>query len=201
MESPFSINESLTFGWTTLKAHSALVFKIVLTLLALQVAYAIVTKVLAGTALGFLAAIVLFIAEVVLGIGATLVTLKLAKGEYTTYNDIVPPARLAWRYVLASLLAGLIIVCGLILLIIPGIYVILRYSMVRFAVLDGAGVAESLRKSAAMTRGVKWHLLGFFVVAILLNIAGAILLLVGLLVTIPVTMIAAAHIYTKLLAR
>lgn len=201
MESPFSISESLRFGWHTLKAHSALVFKVVLTLLALQVAYAIVTKVLAGTALGFVAAMVLIIAEVVFGIGATLITLKLAKGERTTYNDIVPPARLAWWYVCASVLAGLIVVFGLILIIIPGIYFILRYFFVKLAVLDGAGITESLRKSAELTHGVKWHLLGFLIVIVLLNILGAILLLVGLLVTIPVTMLAYAHIYTKLLNR
>ena len=199
--SSFSISESIEFGWKTVKVHSALVFKVVLTLLAVQVAYSIVTKVLAGTALGFTAGAVLFVMSVVFGVGATLISLKLAKGEHAVYADIVPPARLIWWYVCASILAGLIVVLGLILLIIPGIYFVLRYSMVRFAILEGAGITESLGKSAKMTEGVKWHLLGFFAVMILLNIAGALVFLVGLLVSIPVSTIAYAHVYTKLRSR
>ncbi len=51
-----------------------------------------------------------------------------------------------------------------------------------------------------MTVGVKWHLLGFLLIVALLNLLGAIVFLVGLLVTVPVTMIAYAHIYQKLQA-
>ena len=60
------------------------------------------------------------------------------------------------------------------------------------------GITASLRESAEMTHGIKWHLLGFFIIILLLNIVGALLLLVGLLVSVPVTMIAYAHVYQKL---
>ena len=40
--------------------------------------------------------------------------------------------------------------------------------------------------------------LGFVIIIALLNIAGMLLLLVGLLVTIPVSMIAYAHVYVIL---
>ena len=62
----------------------------------------------------------------------------------------------------------------------------------------GAEILESLTISSKLTHGVKWHLLGFFIVLAALNIAGALLLLIGLLVTLPVSMIAYAHIYLKL---
>jgi uncharacterized membrane protein len=88
-----------------------------------------------------------------------------------------------------------------VLLIIPGIYLALRYGMVRFAVIDGASVTDSLRKSAELTQGVKWHLLWFILSIIAINIVGAILFLVPLLVTVPVTMIAYAHVYQKLQGR
>ena len=148
-----------------------------------------------------MATVVIAILEFFVGIGATVIALKLARGHHAKYADLMPQMRLAWRYFLASLLVGLIVVCGLILLIIPGIYLILRFSMTRFAVVDGAGVNESLSLSTKLTGGVKWHLLGFFVVLILLNIVGALLLLVGLLVTMPVSMLAAAHVYLKLKGR
>lgn len=183
-----------------MRAHSALVFQVVLTLLALEVARAIVQEVLAGTALGFLASLVLIVATVVLGVGATRIALRLAQGHPAHYADIVPPVRLLWPYIAAAVLTGLAVIGGLILLILPGIWVMVRLSMVRFEVIDGAGIRESLNKSWALTEGHFWRLLGFLVVMVLLNIVGAALLMVGLLVSIPVTMIAYAHVYQKLKA-
>ncbi len=98
------------------------------------------------------------------GVGFTLVTLKIAKGEHVEYADVIPPLKMVWQYAAALLIAGFLMVIGFILLIIPGIYFALRFSMVRFAVLDGAGIVGSLEKSGDLTRGVKWHVLGFLVV-------------------------------------
>ena len=198
MQHHFSIEEALTFGWHKTKAHSALLFQALLTLFAVQVAHAIVAKVLAHTLIGAVAVIVLFIVTLFLGVGLTVITFKIAKGERTSYADILPSGGLVWRYFVAQLLSGLFILIGFILLIVPGIYLMLRYSMVRFAIIDGSGIVDSLGRSAHVTTDVKWHLLLFLIVIIMLNIVGAILLLVGLLVTVPVTMIAYAHVYQKL---
>ena len=222
MEKPFSIGESLSFGWATLKAHSALVFKVVLTLLALEVALQIVSRVLAGTGLGFVASVVLVAALVWAGIGATLLSLKLAEHKAARFGDILPELSLSINYVLANLLAGVITIMPLIIggiaILVVGfasgafilhaiigvlmaagmLYFMVRYSMVRFAALDGKGVTDSVRYSAAITHGHKWRLLWFIIVMLLLNILGAIVLLVGLLISIPVTMLAYAHVYTKL---
>ncbi len=127
--------------------------------------------------------------------------LKIARGQRTSYKDILPSTRVVVVYTAASLLAAVVIVVGLILLIVPGIYLLLRYSMVRFSAVDGNGILESLRKSALMTQGVKWHLLGFLLVILVLNIIGLLLFFVGLLVSIPVTMLAYADIYQKLQSR
>jgi len=242
MTHSFSIQEAIRFGWYTVKNHSAIVFQVVLTLLGLQVVGAIVDRVLRDTALGDLTSFVLAVVGVFIGAGATVIALKLARGEHTAYNQIWPDWRLVWRYFASGILAALaifvpILIGGLIALLtgfatlgnlisfsegqklefgamsaagivaivivalvalVVAIYIALRYSMSRFEVLDGAGILESLRKSATITRGVKWKLVGFGIVLGLLNILGAILLLIGLLVTIPISMIAMAHVYTKL---
>ena len=198
MEHHFSIEESLKFGWSKTKAHSSLLFQVMLTLFALQVVSSIVTKVLGHSMQGVAASIVLAVVTLFVGVGFTIITLKIARGEHASYADIMPHLSLVWRYLVANLLSGLFVAIGFILLIIPGVYLMLRYAMVRYAILDGAGITDSLSKSAHMTDGVKWKLLGFFAVLILINIVGAILLLVGLLVTVPVTMIAYAHVYQKL---
>ncbi len=42
MHPPFLISEALQFGWEKTKAHSGLLFQVLLTLFALQVLYAVV---------------------------------------------------------------------------------------------------------------------------------------------------------------
>jgi uncharacterized membrane protein len=81
---------------------------------------------------------------------------------------------------------------------VAAMYFMLRYAFVRFAILEDTEIIKSLRTSAHLTADRKWRLLGFVIVIAILNLLGAILLLVGLLVTIPVTMIAYAHLYATL---
>jgi hypothetical protein len=201
MNSPFSIEESLKFGWAKTKEHSGLIFKALLTIFALEIASAIVSKVLENTLIGFLGNLAIGIAGFVVGVGLTFISLRIAQGKHVEFKDIIPPLEVLWRYFLASLLVCLAVFAGFILLIIPGIYLALRFSLYRFAILDGAGVTDSIKKSSELTKGVKWQLLGFFIVMGVINILGAIALLIGLLITIPVTMIAYAHIYQKLSSR
>src|SRR6185437_6057227 len=166
--------------------------------------------------------------SVILGIGFTVMTLKIAKGEHAEYADLMPPMNVWIAYLAANILAAIVsvvplliafIVClagyaylpgqaAIILCVVVAIigfivaaYLSLRYSFVRFAILEHQDIIESLRTSARVTSGKKWWLIGFFIVIGLLNILGAVLLLVGLLVTIPVTMFAFAHVYIKLHAR
>lgn len=201
MHHTFSIKESFAFGWRKTKQHSGLLLRTMLILFALQVAQALVGTVLEHQPIGILASVAIFAAEAVVGIGFTLITLKIAKGVRATYADITPPARLVWEYILASLLAGLMIAAGLLLFIVPGVYLAVRFSMVRFAVLEGEGVIGSIKKSGTLTEGVKWRLLGFLLVCGLLNAAGIIFFAIGLLVSVPVTAVAYAHVYQKLHAR
>ena len=224
----FSIKESLVFGWHKTRAHSGLLFKVLLIIFALQVASAVVTRVLEGTLIGGLASVALSIAQFVVGVGLTYITLRLAQGKHTELKDIIPPLEVLWRYFASSLLVGLIAL-GIVLVLALGVlalgalsgglqtsifpmwvgfgvlvgvialvYISLRFSMVRYAILDGAEIGESLTKSIEITKGHLWHLLGFLLVLGLLNLLGMILLLVGLLVTIPVSTIAYASVYEKL---
>ena len=56
-----------------------------------------------------------------------------------------------------------------------------------------------MRRSSRITQDVKWRLFGFGVVVAIINMIGALCLLVGLFVTIPVTLLAYSSVYRKLL--
>jgi uncharacterized membrane protein len=106
-----------------------------------------------------------------------------------------------WKFVGASILVGLLIIVGFILLIVPGIVLALMYMFATFIVIDrGLGPIDAMTESNSITRGHKWPLLGFVCILALINIAGAIALLVGLLVTVPVTSLAFTHAYRVLQA-
>lgn len=225
MEHHLSIEESIRFGWAKTRAHSALIFQALLTLFGVQIAEQIVQRVLAGTIEGALATAALFMLSVVLGIGFTLITLRIAEGKQVTYTDLLPPMGIWLPYLGANILAAIVTVVPLIIAIlgclvafavlpatsvmvvvsviaatgfVAAMYFALRYALVRFAVLDDADMVKSLRTSARLTEGRKWWLVGFSVTVGLLNILGAALFLVGLLITIPVTLFAFAHVYVKL---
>lgn len=227
---PFSIREVFKAGWRDIRAHSGLVFGVVLTLLALQVLQAMVGKTLEGEVLGGIAEFVLGIAGAVAGVGATIISLKLAEHKHAEYRDIIPSWGILWRFFVSSVLVALIVMAALIpagavligggmvsfseggvsleglsttiviavLLALPAIYLALRWSMVRFAIVDGADVGASLKQSWHMTRGALPKLILFAVAAVALNILGAIPFGIGLFLTIPLTMLALAHVYLKL---
>ncbi len=249
MNELFSIRQSLERGWDVTEKNSGLLFTVLLTIAALQVAGALVDK----FSIGMFATAVVIAAGVVFGAGLTVIGLKLAEGERAVYADIIPPLRTIIRFFFSGLFAGIAallplavafagtmwqvasamgyaqfysalsaaqanpdlagdtinllvahlnwvgVAVGLIGVVLSA-YIGLRYMMARFAAVDGCSVRESLRESAVMTRGVKWRLLLFIVTLIFLNLLGVAIFLIGLLITIPVSLIASVDVYLKLKA-
>lgn len=77
------------------------------------------------------------------------------------------------------------------------IYFGVRYQFTNYVTLDNPQLAsrEIFKKTGAITKGYFWKLLGFGIVMGLINILGLICLLVGLMVTVPLTKLAAARAY------
>lgn len=107
-----------------------------------------------------------------------------------------------WIYFAATLLVGLAVVVGLLLLIVPGIIFALMFMFTSFIVIDrNLGPIEAMKESKRITHGHKWQLFGLGLLLALINLGGAIAFGVGLLVTIPVTSLAFTHAYRVLGAR
>ena len=58
-----------------------------------------------------------------------------------------------------------------------------------------AGPIDAMKESNRITHGHKWSLLGFVLLLLLINCSELLALVVGLLVTIPVSSLAFAHAY------
>lgn len=120
--------------------------------------------------------------------GAAYAWLRAVRGQKPEVADLFVPFQRNWiSCVLAGLLWEIIILVGLVLLIIPGIFLAVRLSFVPFLVVDeGLGPVEALSESFRRTSGYGWTIFGAFILAIIVVIVGLILLIVG---SIPATML------------
>jgi hypothetical protein len=84
--------------------------------------------------------------------------------------------------IVAGILAGIGIALGLLLLIIPGLFLLSRWFLITPAiVLEGRSAGESFSRSWELTRGHLWPALGLVVLTILIAIVGGAI--VGALIT------------------
>lgn len=119
--------------------------------------------------------------------------------------ELTPRAELFegfFDYLLTSLLYGLIVAAGFVLLIMPGVIWGLKFAFATLLTVDASlDPIAALRESARLTHGVKGSVLKFALLMVVVNAVGAMALGIGLLVTIPTTMIATVHVLRRLQAR
>lgn len=197
----FSIAGSLSAGWDIFKKRPWFLIgaPIILYILVflLSAIFSEIAKMV--PALGFVTAIANITLNILVGMGMVHWLLKAHDdpASVTLWDFWYPQS--FWNFVGAGLLAFLLTLVGFVLLIVPGIMIALALSFVRYLVIDrNLGPIEALKESARLTRGHRWALLGLFLMTALVNIVGALLLVVGLLVTIPVTSLAIVHAYRTL---
>jgi uncharacterized membrane protein len=217
MSDSFSRDEALSFGWKTMKSNLAFFIVLLLILFMIGAIPTALNSLLQNatkgnegvsglSALTVLITTILSIASQVVSfimqIGVLKISLKFCDGEKPDFSELFKNYRLFWRFLGASLLVGLIVVGGFILLIVPGIIWAIRYSFVNYLIVDkNCGIMESLHKSREITEGKKGGLFVFFIILGLINILGLICLGVGLFATVPTSMLALAFVYRQLLGQ
>jgi GYF domain 2 len=88
-------------------------------------------------------------------------------------------------------IAGLIlyltmIFVGSLMLVLPGIYLAVRYSYYLTAIVDrGMGVLPAFSYSASLTAGSRFSLFGLMAMCVIIAVAGALVYYVGLLFALP----------------
>jgi uncharacterized membrane protein len=200
----FSMSEAITYGWNTMKAN----FWFFLGVLIIAGLIAGIPSAIASAlqkeshGLSFLFRIIAWIADIIISIGLITIALKFLDNTKAELNDLFSFKPYFWQYLLGSILYGLIVLGGFILLIVPGIIWAIKFQYYGYFIIDKKlDAIEALKKSSALTMTVRWELLGFGVVMFCINIVGAICLLVGLFVTIPTTLLAYTLVFRKLLTQ
>jgi len=193
--------DALSFGWETFRNNA-------LFLIGVTIAVALITSVIeiAGNYgptqegyFGFVVQVIGILVNAVLEMGVIAIMLAFKDNRMPEFVDLFKHAPLLFHFVAATFLFVVMVVVGLVFLIVPGIYLALRFGYYGYFIVDEeAGPIEALKKSSDLTEGVRMELFAFCLLLLGLNIVGAAALLVGLLVTMPLSQLAIAYVFRHL---
>ncbi|MCK5506053.1 MAG: hypothetical protein KAJ10_12875 [Thermodesulfovibrionia bacterium] len=199
-EQRFSTGEAIRFGWETMKGNIG--FFIVLIIVAGLIEN--VPGTIGNFARDFpLISFLLFFVGWLLGfvvqIGLIKVSLKFCDGIKGKLDDLLSGFNLLLSFIAASILYGLIVIGGTLLLIVPGVIWAIKFSLFPYFIVDkGMGPIEAIKASGNATTDEKLHLFLFGLALGGINILGALVFFVGLFATIPTSMVAYAYVYRTL---
>jgi len=199
----FTIGEAIGTGWRLTIRNIGLVIGLWVIILAIFVPMDPLAKMLEARSalLPVIINIVAFVLNFLFQMGLIKIALALIDGRKGMVRDLFNCLPRFLSYFISSILYGLIIVAGLLLLIVPGIIWAVRFQFYPYYIIEkGLGPVESLKMSFRISSGQAWHLLLMDIAFTGVVILGLLALGVGIIVAVPTIMIGTAHVYRKLLS-
>jgi uncharacterized membrane protein len=197
------LGESIRFGWKTIQSNGP--FIVLVTLVAWVVPSVIEW---AGDAAAdtriqeFGISLISSLVSATFALGLAKIYLRFRDGERPIFENLFDGLARLHIYIAATIIVAIAVVMGLILLLVPGIIFMLRLWFVGFVVVDEAvGPLEAIQRSWDMTRGYTMDLFLLFLLLVGLNLLGLVCLVIGLLVTVPISGLSLAFIYRHLKPR
>jgi hypothetical protein len=200
-EKRFNMGEEIRFAWEIVKENIGFFILLLIVAFFIENLPGIISGVTKQNfpVVSFVLGIAGWIIGMVVQMGMIKVSLKFCDGEKGKLDDLLSSFSLVLPFLAASILYTLIVMAGFILLIVPGVILGIKFSLFPYFIVDERlGPIEALKASASATSGAKIDLFLFGFLIGLINIGGAMALLIGLFVTIPVSMVAYASVYRKL---
>ncbi|MFH1150486.1 MAG: hypothetical protein V1748_08430 [Actinomycetota bacterium] len=208
MEQDFRIGDAVSFGWEQFKENLGFYIAVVL---IIGIAGAIpnfftnmgvfVNSRGIIVTFGIVFGILAFIVGVFQNMAQTKIGLTACDQKPADFTDLYSQYKKFLDMLVGSILYFLIVLGGLILLIVPGIYWAVKYHFWGYLIIDqGMSPVDAIKKSGQMTKGHWWHLFLFFLAMFGLGILGFLACCIGIFVTAPIIMISIAYIYRWLLA-
>ncbi|MBD1933734.1 MULTISPECIES: glycerophosphoryl diester phosphodiesterase membrane domain-containing protein [Cyanophyceae] len=187
------ISEYIGSGWETFKKNPAGFVGFTFVFFLINVAIAKVSQ--SVTLEGFISLLI----SAPLNAGFLIVAFKLLKNRATTFGDFFRGFNNYLPLFLVSLVSSVVISIGLLLLLIPGVYLAVAYIFALPLVLEKKmNFWDGMEFSRKLISKHWFSFFGFAFVLVLLNLAGVLLLGVGLLVTIPLSVCAIAAAYADI---
>ncbi len=132
-------------------------------------------------------------------VGIQSMALQVVDGFVPTLRSLPALLERGPSFLFACCLYIVAVACGFLLLVVPGVYLGVRYAPFGY-VIGSRQVSglEALREAGALTQDRWWKVCSFLLVLLALNLAGAALLGLGLLVSFPVSLLAVSSFLRNL---
>lgn len=193
----FSTGEALKYGWGKANAH----LRTVLIPGVIGGVLAMLSNALQGVRGAELVILLINLAQVAVALIWVRLALALHDGKPLPTADPTQWVAGYLTYLLTHVLVSLIIAGGLILLIVPGLFWAAQFGFAGFIVVDRKlDPIAALKESSRLTRGLRPQLIVFGLALFGVNLLGALALGIGLLITVPTSVLAAAHVFRRLQA-
>lgn len=125
-----------------------------------------------------------FVISTWLNLGLVIYFLKIARGQSTDIGDLFRGGPYLLRALGGWILFFIAFYIGLILCVVPGVYIALRYGLFSAVIVDrDAGVFESFSVASDLSSGNKLSMFVLGIIAFLLAILGFLMLCVGIIFT------------------
>lgn len=202
----FDTTQCISDAWALFKQNAGILVGATVITMAVSMLISGVASVLQDpgndAALVIAGAVVNLIGNIVntfLTIGMIRLCLAVARGEPRDIGMLFSGGPYFWRYLGVSILFGIAMFVGLLLLLIPGIYVAITYWPSMFLVIDrNTRVFESLRVAGELAKGNRINSVVLGVFGLLINFAGLMMCFVGLFATIPIVYLMVVSAYLSM---
>lgn len=194
----FEVGEAIRYGWRGLLRNLVPLAGIALVVFAVNLVVSVLDQQV-NTAAGRVGTFLLStIVSLLVGMGWIRVALTVVDGGTPRLDQLFQADRLV-PYAIASLVLGVAVGFGLVLFIVPGVYLLARYGFTTYAIVDeGLGVGDAFRRSSDITEGHRGKLVLFGLALVVLNLLGLLAFIVGVIITSGVTILAVAYVYRRL---
>ncbi len=195
---PFSKKEAFTFAWGAFKKDPWFLMGVTVIVFAASALGSALSS--SAGVLGVVFTVASILLQWWLYLGFTRIALALYAGQPVTWKMLVGESwETLYRFALAAILAAIFVMIGFVLLVVPGFIVQTMLMLFMYTVLDKhMGPVEALKESKRLTKGSRWNLFFLLLILMVFNIIGAAIVGLGLLVTMPMTMLILAYVYRKL---
>jgi len=201
-EKKFSKEQAMRFGWERMKDNIGFFIVYLIILFILEGFFSVFANTFSDSlpSLSLLFNLGSWIVSIVSLIFIVKIGLRLYDHpNIGSYEFLSFSTSLFFKFLLGYVMYTLLAIIGFLLLIVPGIYLAIKYQYVQYLIVDkNMDVIEAFKESGRMTDGHKWNLFLIFLLFLAISALGFLALGIGLLVTIPIVIVAQAYVYRKL---
>ena len=143
--------------------------------------------------------IIALMIQLFIGLGFTKIMLYLVDGRPVQINDLVNNGRIFFHYVVGYFMFILAVGVGLMLLVLPGIYLAIRLQFyIYYIIEEGDPSFIALQKSWKATENLVIDLFLLGLIILFLNFMGSLFLGIGVILTYPITTMATSIVFLGL---